>query len=143
MDKLAGMGVITLTNNGPDIEKTNYWSTRQAKDGIIYFSVNAGCIRALVPESKKNIIQEMKTGKKVIISRGPFPSQGREDAFEILFDDYSNDPFVIFTGVDQWDLAPEQDDRWTFTAWTTHGKVYHCDQCKVRHVDKLPCLKPW
>ena len=64
VDKLAGMGVITLTNAGPDIGKTNYWSTRQAKDG---------CIRALVPESKKNIIQEMKTGKKVILSRGPFP----------------------------------------------------------------------
>jgi len=59
VDKLAGMGVITLTN--------------------------AGCIRALVPESKKNIIQEMKTGKKVILSRGPFPAQHREDAFEILF----------------------------------------------------------
>ena len=94
------MGVITLTNAGPDIEKTNYWSTKQAKDGIIYFSVNAGCIRALVPESKKKILQEMKTGKKVILSRGPFPSQGREDAFEILFDDYSDDPFVIYTGVD-------------------------------------------
>ena len=93
MEKLADMGVITIGNGGADIKTTNYWTTDHAKNGIIFFSVNGGCIRALVPESMAEVIPEMKTGKEVIISRGPMPSQGRDDVFEIMFDDRSDNPF--------------------------------------------------
>ena len=143
MDKFAKDGVITIGNDGGDIKETNYFQTPQSLEGIIFFSVNGGCIRALVPESMAEVIPEMKTGKEVIISRGPMPSQGIDDAFEIMFDDHSDTPFSISVSVGQWDMLPEADDRWSFTAWGPGGKVFECDRCMVRHVDKLPWLKPW
>jgi hypothetical protein len=42
--------LITITNNGPEIEKTNYFDTNCAKEGKLYLSWNAGAARLLIPE---------------------------------------------------------------------------------------------
>ena len=134
--------MITISNAGQKIKTTNYWDHEYANKGKIFFSVNAGAIRMLVPETMFHIIPEIETGKKVIISRGPWPDAGRNDAFEVLFEDYSDNPFALHTGLEQWSPIPKKSSKWLFTAWTREGCFYHA-KCKYRVVDKIPYLKAW
>jgi len=143
VEKLTDLGGITIGNDGADIKTTNYWDTDHAKKGIIHFSVNGGCIRALVPECMAEVVVEMATGREVILSRGPFPSQGQDDAFEVMFEDNTDNPFALHVSIGQWDMVPKQSDKWIFAAWTAEGKVFQCDKCLVRQVPSLPWLKPW
>jgi hypothetical protein len=134
------MALITIENRGQKIKDTNYWTSDYAKSGKIFLSVNAGCIRMLIPESMFTIIPEIETGKKVIISRGPWPDMGKEDAFELMFEDYSDNPFALWVGTEQWDLIPKKSQKWDFSAWTQTGMFYSA-KCKYRTVTKLPWLK--
>jgi hypothetical protein len=90
--KVTMMDTIMITNAGKKIQKTNYWDSELASAGKLFFSPNAGCIRMLIPDNMHHIIPEIQTGKKIIISRGPWPAMNRSDAFEILFDDYQRWP---------------------------------------------------
>ena len=140
--------LITIANAGPKIKETNYWDSEPARAGKIFFSINAGTIRALVPITMEHLIPEIKTGKKVILSRGPWPAEGRADAFEFLFDDYSDNPFALHVGTDQWILLPEKpmggsSSKWKFAVWTQTGGLVHQKKCYYRLVDQIPCLKLW
>ena len=139
------MDFITIENAGKKIKSTNYWDTEQAQAGKLYFSINAGCIRMLLPDIMWFIIPELLTGKKIIISRGPWPDQNRPDAFEIMFDDYSDSPYALHVGTEQWDMVPAKDtvgSQWDFAAWTRTRNVLH-KKCYYRLVKEIPCLKPW
>lgn len=99
--------MITITNNGPLIKRTNYWNSQYAKWGAIYLSLNAGAWRILVPPAQAAaMLAEMRTGKEVIFSRGPWPEQNRADALEVMFDDGSDGPFALHIGQEQWDVLP-------------------------------------
>ena len=137
--------LIKIENAGQKIVSTNYWKSEIAKSGKLFFSVNAGCVRMLIPELMKNMIHEIKTGKKVILSRGPWPDRNRDDAFEFLFEDFTKTPYVIHVGVEKWDMIPkwERKGGWVFSAWTeTDGCVYK-KSLKYRLVEKIPCMQPW
>lgn len=136
------MTIIKIANEGKKIKETNYWDSEYAEAGKIYFSINAGCIRMLIPDTMEHIIPEIKTGRKIILSRGLWPEQGREDAFEVLFDDYSDAPFVLHVGKEQWDMIPKKLSGWEFAAWTRSGLVLQ-KKCYYRNVGKIPCMKPW
>ena len=142
MKKLNELGVLTIGNDGADIGSTNFWQSETCLEGYAFFSVNGGAIRMIVPQSLEYMLADIQTGKEVIISR--LPGKGDElERFEILFDDHTDCPFNITVNSGQWDLLPEVDDRWTFTAWAEdRGKVYTA-KCKVRIVKSLPCLKAW
>ncbi len=136
------MRLIKIENTGKKIKKTNYWKSEYATEGKLYFSINAGCIRMLVPEKMEHIIPEIKTGKKIILSRGAWPEQGRDDSFEILFDDYSDNPFVLHVGTEQWDMIPKKEKGWEFAVWTRERNVLQ-KKCYYRKVSKIPYMKPW
>jgi hypothetical protein len=113
--------------------------------GKFFLSINAGCIRLLLPDNQLDMLAEMKTGKKVIISRGPWPDQRRDDGFEIMFEDYSDNPFAIHVSTESWDMVPAKDTigkKWDFAIWTRSGCMYQ-KKCYYRTVDIIPCLKPW
>jgi len=135
-------GVITLLNDGPDILETNYWETEAAEHGKFFVSVNGGCIRLLVPESQSYAIKDIQSGVEVILSRGPWPIMNLPKAYEFLFEDYTDTPFAIQVGVEQWDLLPEKSQKWKFAAFTKEGKVHECP-VKFRDVPQVPYLKPW
>jgi len=113
-------------NKGPDIIETNYFESRQAKEGVLFFSPNARAIRILVPGiSEKSIIPEMQTAKIVVFTKGIIPEYN-QTGMDIMFEDYSETPFGILTGTNQWMLLP--DDSWgekqfICTAWTKEGKI--------------------
>ena len=140
--------IITIANDGPDIVFTDYWATEQAAHGAVYFSINAGTFRLLVPPAFAGEIEEWRLAHEVIVSRGPWPDQGRADALEILFWDDTSSPYAIHIGAGQTDRLPpdtdrdrrDQPPRWKFSAWTQEGKALELP-CRYRVVKRIPWLK--
>ena len=90
------------------------------------------------------------TGKHVIVSRGPWPSEQLPDAVEILFDDGSDNPFALHLSPESLDRMPLDTDagkEWLFTVWTAprrNGPPHKALErpAYYRRVDALPCLLP-
>lgn len=138
------MTLLQIENNGPEIVATNYWETEHARSGLLFLSINAGAFRLLIPASQESQISEMKTATEVVISRGPWPYQGKHDALEILFEDNTDDPFCIHLVPEQCDRMPTTGARksvHTFALWTSTGKRWECP-AYYRIVKHLPWLKP-
>jgi hypothetical protein len=135
-------GLLQIENDGPDITATNYWDIEHAKRGYFFLSLNAGCVRLLVPDSKVSEIQEFKTARFAILSRGPWPEMGQTDALELLFEDFSDSPYALHLSIGQCDMLPGGEGDWKLAVWSRDGKQYECE-LKYRHVDQIPCLKPW
>ncbi|MDP1817264.1 MAG: hypothetical protein Q8K92_22600 [Leadbetterella sp.] len=144
------MNLIEIINNGQDIKSTNYWQIKHAQKGFCYLSINAGCFRLLVPPGVEHAIKEMQTAQEVIITRGPWPNQNRDDALEILFEDHSESPYVLHIVPEQVDRMPSPKDqdlvgkphKWNFSIWTEKGKVLN-QLCRFRAGLNLPCMQPW
>jgi len=143
------MTALVIESDGPAIRATNFWQTAQARAGAFYLSINAGAFRLLVPSQHMGVIAEFETAKEVIVSRGPWSQAGGKDSIELLFDEWSDNPFSLHLGPGQFDrLQPARDAGRTcpFTAWALRGgvpaQVYRHD-CRYRIVLSLPWLKPW
>jgi hypothetical protein len=137
--------MITIANQGQRIASTNYWDSDHAKAGYLYLSWNAGAARLLLPDNQKSMLREMKTGKYVIVSRGPWPEHGNREALELLFEDGSDIPFTIHLVAEQTDrLLPEDNQGGGFvvTVWTRGGEKMRLPG-KYRAVDRIPCMQPW
>ena len=137
--------LIQIDNCGKSIAKTNYWDSEHALAGLFFLSWNAGAARLLVPDVQKLTLQEMRTAKYAIVSRGPWADQGGRDALELLFEDGSDAPFSIHLVAEQTDrMIPETDQGGGFvvTVWTRDGEKLRLPG-KYRTVDALPCLDDW
>ena len=142
--------MLKISNNGPEIASTNYWSSQAAKRGYVFLSVNAGCFRLLVPTGKGIPIDDIMTAQVVLITRAPWPEIGNRDALELLFEDNTDDPFVINIVSEQVDRMPLDRDRdrpgqpprWKFAVYTEDGKIFECP-ARYRKAKRLPCLKRW
>jgi hypothetical protein len=138
------MQMIEVQNDGPNIVKTNYWLSEWNKKGIMACSLNAGDFRILLPDSMKNQVPEMKTGKEIIISKGIY--RGRK-AYEILFDDHTSDPYCLHMGDNQMvslQVADsEQGKSLMVSVWVRGPKKVLDMPARFRVVDNLPYLKPW
>jgi hypothetical protein len=133
---------ITITNSAKEIKETNYFDTPHAKQNLIFLSINANCARLLLPDGLTDFLDEMRTGKYVILSSGIYKNK---NAIEILFEDDSDSPFSIHIEAKQCDrILPKQDDgiELEFKVYTREGEKLNLP-AKFRMVDKLPCLKAW
>ncbi len=136
--------MIEIENNEQDIISSNFWDSELARRGYYFLSFNVGAVRLLVPDNLLPEVEEMKTGKAVIISQGTM--NGKEGATEILFEDYTENPYSIH-------IDPAQTDRWLpatdagrdlqFSAWGRNAVKLFERPAKFRKVEKLPCLEPW
>lgn len=95
------MMMHTFENDGPILQRTNYFDSPDAKKGEFYLTTNAGCLRLLVPDSQKMLLPNMRC-KKVYVSFLKSP-----DRIEIMFDDESANPFRLVLAVQQCDVAVE------------------------------------
>jgi hypothetical protein len=147
-DDSASGGYIFISNHGKLIESTNYWTSSYAQNGKVYFSVNAGCVRLLLPDSF-SIDDDVLVGTKyIIISRGTLRGK---DAYEVLFEDRSHNPFAIHTLVNQWDrLIAETEDGRSDIAFQVYQqgangtpKLIKQWSARFRVVGRLPYLRPW
>jgi hypothetical protein len=139
--------VIEIHNDGPRVRSTNYFQTEHARRGYLYVSVNAGAFRVLLPQPRIRWLEDMRTASELVISRGPWPEQGRADALELLFDDGSDTPFMVTMLPEQWDRLPAQGDEGRDDLQGliyTQGAVLRLElPVRYRHAPSLPWLKPW
>lgn len=132
--------MITIGNDGPLLASTNYFEHELARQGQFYLSWNASALRILVPDNQVSQISEMRTGRECIISRGKYNGV---DCLELMFDDDSDQPYVLFIGMDCVDReVKEQNLPITVTAWTSQGAEAKWVG-RYRKVKRLPCLDPW
>jgi hypothetical protein len=137
--------LLRIENDGPKIIETNFWALGNPK---LYISINAKTFRLLVPSTHEYMVSEMSTARELVISRGPWPAQGSEDAFEFLFDDRSPNPFVFHTDAGAVDrMAVKDDEGRNDLAGLVYvgkeGKPVQVLALKVgyRRVARLPWLK--
>lgn len=130
--------MIKIENNGSQLTYTNYWQTEHAKKGLFYVSINAGCMRLLVPESQYGTILEIKTGKSILIERGKWKDQYNRDALVITFDDRSKTPYCIFVLTEQCDrLISEKKCTLDFAVYTQRGLLQSWKNAQYKTVDYL------
>lgn len=144
------MSNIVIENHGPLILSSNYWESEMAKAGMFFVSVNAGAFRLLLPPSSVGELAEMRTAKGVAVSRGPWPDMKLADAFSILFDDESPDPYTLVASPESFDRLPTAENTtgdWVFSVWTWNrpGKPHKSLErpCRYRLSTRLPDLRPW
>ncbi len=140
---------IVIENHGPLIVSTNYWRTDAAKAGKVYCSCNAGAIRILIPKSQRHMVDEMRSAKYVILSRGPWKANRLNEAVELLFEDETQTPFSMHLSVESFDLLPAKPEpgrEWIVSIWLEKDrepKKALERPCKWRLVKEIPCLDPW
>lgn len=141
--------VISTTNHGPLIVSSTYWGSEHEKRGKVYCSVNAGCIRLLVPRRARRLIADCRSGKYAVLSRGPWPQMRLDDAVEIMWEDGSDSPFAMHLSPESFDLLPGEPApgmEWTISVWDEKkGRPHLAVQrrCHWRRVPNLPWLRPW
>lgn len=140
---------LVIRNHGPLITSSNYWELPAAKAGKLFVSINAGAFRVLIPPALESAISDMLTAKECLVSRGPWAAMRLPDAFEILFDDRTADPFALHLSPESFDRLPMDEDiaiPWVLTAWTAprRGKPHRALErpCWYRRVPAIPNLKP-
>jgi hypothetical protein len=110
---------IEISNKGPDIASTNYWNTKQADAGLVYLSANAGALRLLLPSKIGGHLDEMRTGKRVLIE----PSmQTPRTHWDLIFDDGTPSPFFVSISSRQMDRGMTAGTGVPFSVWTSRGK---------------------
>ena len=138
--------IVKIENDGQNIISTNYFETTAAKLGYVFLSINAGAFRLLVPdEMAKKLVSEIATAQEVIVTRGAWEAQGGIDAFEIMFEDNSDEPYALFISTQQAHTLPHESDcgkRRLFTVWNSKGKIADLPGW-YRIESRIPCLKAY
>ena len=142
------MDVLQIENHGPLLIASNFWGTEMERAGKFYLSINAGAFRLLVPRGQEPAVTEMATAQEVVVSRGPWPAEGRDEGIELLFEDGSDAPFCLHLSIESLDRLPLAEDagrEWVFTAWTAprRGRPHKALErpCWYRLVPKIPWLR--
>lgn len=142
------MDVLQIENHGPLLIASNFWGTEMERAGKFYLSINGGAFRLLVPRSQEPAVTEMATAREVIVSRGPWPAEGRDEGIELLFEDGTDAPFCLHLSIESLDRLPLAEDagrEWVFTAWTAprRGRPHKALErpCWYRLVPKIPWLR--
>lgn len=149
------MTIIETRNHGPLVASSTYWGSEEEREGKYYLTPNAGVFRLLVPRGRSAQVAEIRTAKEVVISIGAVTHPGQlglplgKQMSEILFDDRTDDPFVLnLSFPEQWERQPLEADFslfFEFTAWEDRRGTPHkiiSRPCYLRRAD-IPCLKPW
>ena len=144
------MNLIEISNHGPLITATNYWQSDLAQAGKLICSVNAGAIRVLLPRSRYGDLNDMRPAAYCVLSRGPWPAEGRPEGIEIMWEDQSDAPYALHLTPESFVEAlpgePEAGREWVLSVWLAKdGKPHLAMQrvCHWRRVPRIPWLKPW
>jgi len=135
---------VKIHNDNEKILSTDFWESNFCKSGFCFMSMNENAYRLLIADNLVDEwINEMATGKKIIISRGP--SATNPDVFEIVFDDDTDTPFYIKLSSEQWDFTPSDNElgnKGKLFVYIKNKKepVLEFENVKYQKVSKIPHL---
>jgi hypothetical protein len=134
--------MITIGDSGFPVE-TTYWDTDMSADGFYYLVHNGDRYFLFIPKNKPGVIKEMDTAKSIVITRGEY--NGRKDCFEIMFDDNSDNPFMLILQDKQFSRISALKEGWVGTFYIYNGTLEEYDIFKshvyYRVTDNLPYLQ--
>lgn len=133
--------MLTMANRGQEIASTNFWTSDQANAGMALLSWNAGAARLLVPPLLERDLPSMVAAKHVIITFGKWREQRDRDAYEILFEDDSDEPYCLVIAAEQSDRKlPKSDNgiQFRFIIWTAGGR--QSQHAGYYRLGRIPCL---
>jgi len=137
---------LYIKNAGKDIIETNYWSSPLAKNGRFFLSTNAGCVRLLMPDSlKPTFLQVFTTTKYAVMRRTHNEPNLSDTCLQVLFEDLSDNPYVISMDPRSTDRMPSKSDDKRIISFAAYAggarpvKVFECD-LYFAVVESLPCL---
>ncbi len=141
--------MIETVNHGPLVLSSTYWGSEVEQAGKLWVSCNANALRLLVPRTDRELIEAARQSQYAILSRGPWPEKGLQDAFEILFEDGSDSPFALHLSASSFDRLPEDPvagqeivvSIWDLKKGKPHKAVER--RCHWRRMPSIPWLKPW
>lgn len=143
------MSVITVSSDGPWITASDYWTSEYAAAGKLYASVNAGCVRLLLPPSARSLITEIRGSAYAILSRGPWPAERLPEAVEIMWEDGTPDPYSVHLSPDSFGGAlpaePPPGQEWEIMVYDCRrGRPHMASRRRLywRRATRLPWLKP-
>ena len=135
--------MIRIGNNGFPLE-TTYFNTEMCSKGFYYLVHNTENYFLLLPKWNERVINEMETGKSVVITRGNH--EGKEDSFEVMFDDNSDNPYMIILRDEQFTRLSPLKEGWNGNFYVYSGDLdeykLFFSQVYYRITDNLPCLQP-
>jgi hypothetical protein len=141
--------LIQVSNDGPLITSTDYWTSDVASAGKVFVSVHAGAIRVLLPRDRWGDLYDMRAGKYCVLSRGPWPAERQPEAIEIMWEDESESPYALYLTPESFDMLPGEADpgrEWVCSVWIEKDGNPHKSLeriCHWRRVAQLPYLKAW
>lgn len=141
---------IRVRLEGEDLVESAYWDSVLAARGVLYLVLHDGGVALLVPPSLEYAVPEMRTGREVIVTRGPWPEQGQKDALELLWEDGTGAPFAVHLSAPQCSglAALRQDLSVPGCRVYTRGRdgrpqLAGTWRARVRRAERLPYLRPW
>jgi hypothetical protein len=135
--------MVKIGNNGLPLE-TTYFDTEICAKGFYYLVHNMDKYFLFLPKWNERVLKEMETGKNIVITRGNH--NGKNDCFEIMFDDNSDNPYMIILEDEQFTRLSPLKEGWNGTFYVYSGdleayKLYFSN-VYYRITDNLPFLEP-
>jgi hypothetical protein len=135
---------------GEDLVASDYWDGVLPTRGVLYCAMHAVGVALLVPPSLEHTLREMRTGREVIVTRGPWPERRQADAVELMWEDDSIAPFAVQLSVSQCGgLGTLSGDRPVLMCRVyIRGRdggpqLAGTWRARFRRAESLPCLRPW
>jgi len=144
MNNVTSLPVMIRTGISGFPLETTYFDSDICNKGLYYFVHNNGKYFLFLPKWNEKVLQEMQTGKQVIITRGSH--EGIKDSFEIVFDDETETPFSVLIRDEQFTRLSPLKEGWHGTLYVYSGDI---DECRLifnyvyyRTTNNLPCFEP-
>lgn len=127
---------MRISNDGPRITTTDYWSTEHARRGLLYLSVNAGRVRLLVPDAAAALIGETAGATRAAVQLAGASAVG---VVHIVWDDGTDAPYRVTLDVRQCDrvLPSNEAGRWVSLALYRPGPTGGDSVTLVREMPAL------
>ena len=144
------MELLTIGNNSQEITSTNYFESEYNLRGYFYISINAGCVRLLIPDRASNdqvFISDITSAKEIVLSmlKKYLREEGKQSV-ELMFDDHSENPYCLHVATNQIDrlpLAEDDNSVMRFISYAKDLRVIHDTKCGFRYVNRIPCMAEW
>ena len=132
--------MIRIKNNGPELVETDYWDSEHARQGYFFLSINAGTARLLIPDNQRSTFDDVHHVEEVVISQGPWEQNPAIELVQLLWEDRSDNPFMIMIIPDMMDRSLDGTAKsFPLVAWTRAGRLQQWP-ARFRRVRSVPQL---
>jgi len=126
------------------ITNTTYWDTDVCEAGSYHLVFSVDTYSLLIPENKDDWLEEIVEAESVVITRGNY--NGKNDCFEIMFEDNTETPFMIIISDEQFSRVSPLKEGWNGHLYIFVGSLNNCkqdyDKVYYRIADTLPLCNP-